>query len=132
MSAPHVNGVCDHSPMRYGSVLGKAGAVAAVPFERVQTLLTAEGAPILLDVEHRAAGLTVGAEPSDSLVWMHGGFWYQGEYLFAPSPAGTMVTYRIRNISGLPDAAIRLWQRRMLKAQQADLERYAVALPRRL
>jgi hypothetical protein len=118
--------------MKGGSVLATASAVAAVPFERIQPLLTAEGARTLLGVEHSAVGVTVGAEPDDSLVWMHGEYWYQGEYLFAPCPGGTMVTYRIRNISGTPDFGIRLWQRRMLKAQQADLERYAVALPRRL
>lgn len=82
----HVNGVCDHGPMKDGSVLGTASVVAAVPFERIQPLLTSEDAPTLLDVEHRAAGLTVGAEPDDSLVWMHGGFWYQGEYQYAPCP----------------------------------------------
>jgi hypothetical protein len=79
-----------------------------------------------------AAGLTVGAEPDDSLVWVHGGFWYQGEYLFAPRFSDTVVTYRIRNISAAPDVAIRCRQRRMLKAQQAHLDAYAAALPRRI
>jgi hypothetical protein len=114
--------------MKGGTVLGTARAVAAVPFERIQPLLTTEGARTLLGVEHSAVG-TVGAEPDDSLVWMHGEYWYQGEYLFAPCPDGTTVTYRIRNISGTPDSVIRFWQRRMLKAQQGDLERYVVALP---
>ena len=118
--------------MKGGSVLATAVAVAAVPFERIQPLITADGAWTLLDVEHRAVGLTVGAEPDDSLVWMHGEYWYQGEYLFAPCLDGTKVTHRIRNISATPDFAIRLWQRRMLEAQQADLEKYAGALTRRL
>jgi hypothetical protein len=127
-----VNDVCDCSPMRNGSVLATAVAVAAVPFERIQPLLTPGGARMLLDVEHAAAALTIGVEPDDALVWMHGEYWYQGEYIFRPCPEGTTVTYRIRNISGTPDVAIRLWQRRLIRAQQADLERYAEALPRRL
>lgn len=55
---------------------------------------------------------------------------YEGEYSFAPHPLGTEVTYRIRNIFGHPGLIIRLWQRRMLTAQQRDLDKYVAALPR--
>ncbi|HEY9289818.1 MAG TPA: hypothetical protein VIP98_00925, partial [Microlunatus sp.] len=74
----------------------------------------------------------IGVEPNHGLVWMHGGYWYEGEYLFSPRPEGTEVTYRIRNISGHPDFAIRLWQRRMLRDQRRQLEQYVTDLPRRL
>lgn len=118
--------------MRNGSVLGTARAVAAVRFQRVRPLLTNEGAAVLLGLDGHPPSVTVGADPDRAMVWLHGSYWYQGEYLFAPHRDGTEVTYRIRNISGHPDLAIRLWQRRALKAQQRDLDEYAAALPARL
>lgn len=118
--------------MKNGSVLGEATAVAAVPFSRLGPLLTEDGAAVLLGLQGRQAGITVGADPSRSMVWLHGTYWYQGEYTFAPHPDGTEVTYRIRNVSGHPDLAIRLWQRRMLKAQQRQVDEYAAALPARI
>jgi hypothetical protein len=124
--------VCDHPPMKQGPVLATAVAVADVPFDDILSLLTVEGARTLLEVADDAVGVTIGVEADESLVWMHGEFWYQGEYVFSPRPDGTLVTYRIRNVSGTPDLVIRIWQRRMLRAQQTDLERYAAALPRRL
>jgi len=118
--------------MKNGSLLGTAVAVAHVPFERVQPLLTSDGAPTLLNLAGRTAGVTIGAEPTHALVWLHGGYWYQGEYLFAAHPQGTEVTYRIRNISGHPDVAIKLWQRRTLRNQQHHLDQYVTDLERRL
>jgi len=119
-------------PMRNGSLLGTVVAIAHVPFDRVQPLLTSEGAPTLLNLADRTAGLAMGAEPDHALVWLHGSYWYQGEYLFAAHPRGTEVTYRIRNISGHPGFAIRLWQRRILRDQQHHLDQYVADLERRL
>lgn len=115
-----------------GSVLGEATAIAAVAYERVRPLLTDQGATTLLGLDGRPAGLTVGADPSRSLIWLHGKYWYQGEYTFAPHADGTQVTYRIRNISGHPDVVIRLWQRRTLRTRQRQVEEYAAALPARI
>lgn len=118
--------------MKEGSLLGTVTAVAYVPFERVRALLTPDGALTLLAVTDRSPDLTIGVEPNDGLVWMHGGYWYQGEYLFAAHPDGTEVTYRVRNVSGQPDFAIRLWQRRTLRDQQRQLDQYVAALAQRL
>lgn len=120
------------TPVKKGSLLGTAVAVAHVPFERVQPLLTSDGAPTLLNLADRTAGLAIGAEPDHALVWLHGNYWYQGEYLFAAHPQGTEVTYKIRNISGHPDFAIRLWQRRTLRDQQRHLDQYVTDLAHRL
>jgi hypothetical protein len=38
---------------------------------------------------------------------------------------------RNRNVSGQPDAFVRLWQRRLLGSQQADTDRFAAELPPR-
>lgn len=113
-------------------MIGTATAVAAIPFERVLPLITQEGAATLLGVEAQSVGLTVGAEPDRALVWMHGGYWYQGEYAFTPHPDGTEISHRIRNISGHPDVAIRLWQHRILRSQQRDLDRWAADLAQRV
>ncbi|WP_125612259.1 hypothetical protein [Specibacter cremeus] len=118
--------------MKNGSVIGTANAVAAVPFERIRPLINVDGARVLLGLDYQPPGLTVGAEPARSLVWMHGAYWYQGEYIFKSHPQGTAVTYRIRNISGHPDLVIRVWQRRVLKAQQQNLDVYLLDLPNRL
>lgn len=118
--------------MKDGSVLGEATAVAAVSYDRVRPLLTEEDAAVVLGLDGHPQGVTVGADPGRSMLWLHGEYWYQGEYVFAPHHDGTEVTYRIRNISGHPDLAIRFWQRRMLKAQQRHLDEYAAALPARV
>ena len=112
--------------------MGECTAVASVAFDKVRLLITDEGAPVLLDLDGRTAGLAVGADPSRALVWVHGSYWYQGEYVFASHPDGSQVTYRIRNISGHPDFLIRLWQRRLLRAQQRDLDAYVVGLVSRV
>ena len=113
-------------------MLASVTAVAHVPFERVRQLLTPEGAPTLLNAADRTPEVAIGAEPSRALVWLHGGYWYQGEYLFARHAHGTEITYRIRNISGHPDILIRLWQRRTLRDQQLHLDQYVADLERRL
>lgn len=113
-------------------MLGVATAVADVPFASVRPLITPDRAHLLLGVAHGTPDLTIGAEPDRSLVWMHGQYWYQGEYEFAPDRAGTRVTYRIRNISGHPDAMIKMWQRRTLKAQDRAVAEFAAQLPRRV
>jgi hypothetical protein len=118
--------------MRAGSVLGECTAVADIAFAKIEPLITDEGVSILLGLDGRAAGLACGADPSQALIWVHGSYWYQGEYAYAPHPDGTRVTYRIRNISGHPDFLIRLWQRRLLRTQQRDLDTYAAALPARI
>jgi hypothetical protein len=76
--------------------------------------------------------LSLERTPAQALVWLHGAYWYQGEYELAPHRDGTQVTYRIRNVSGHPDLFIRLWQRRLLRSQQADADRFAAELPERL
>ncbi|WP_157683316.1 hypothetical protein [Microlunatus soli] len=117
-------------------MLGTAETIADVPFDRVRALLTSAGAPTLLGVSGRTTGLTIGVEPEQSMLWVHGGYWYQGEDLFiAQGPHDsdrTQVVYRIRNISGQPDLLIRLWQRSILKGQQHQLEQYAAELAQRL
>ncbi|HZX05317.1 hypothetical protein [Kribbella sp.] len=109
-------------------LLGTATAVADVPFEQLRPFLTEERCRALLgdpaDVSVDVDGATVG---------MQGQFWYRGEYTFTPyGENGTEVTYRIRNVSGRPDAVIRLWQRKMLKDQQRAVEAYAAELPGRV
>lgn len=118
--------------MKDGSVLGTATAIAKVPFRRVRTLLTPAGARILLDLTEAIPEVSVGVEPVDALVWIHGNYWYQGEYRFEEHPDGTKVTYQIRNISGHPDLAIRLWQWRTLRDQPKHLAEYADSLAERL
>jgi hypothetical protein len=118
--------------MRDGSVLGERTAVAGIAFGKVQPLITDGGASTLLGLDGRTAGVTVGADPDRAQVWVHGSYWYQGEYAYAPHPDGTRVTYRIRNISGHPDFLIRLWQRRTLRTQQRDVDAYAATLAGRI
>jgi hypothetical protein len=62
----------------------------------------------------------------------------QGQFLVpavstrsAPTPGNREIAYRIKNVSGQPDALIRLWQRPLLKRQQHDLDALAAALPSR-
>lgn len=109
-------------------------ADADVDFERVRGMLNDQDAPVLLDLTgNRADVVTLGVEPDRSMVWIHGNYWYQGEYVFAPGDVGgTRVTYRIRNISSTPNAVIRLWQRRTLREAQRKLDRLAAALPERV
>jgi hypothetical protein len=118
--------------MREGSVLGECTAVADIAFDKVRPLITDEGVSILLGLDRRTAGVAFGADPSQALAWMHGSYWYQGEYAYTPHPDGTQVTYRIRNISGHPDFLIRLWQRRLLRTQQRDVDAYVAALVGRI
>lgn len=114
-------------------VLGVATAVADVPFDQVRPFLTAEHCARILGVDgSRAAGVSVDADPATRSLGMHGQFWYRGDYTFDPHPAGTAITYRITNISGYPDALIRLWQRAALKRQQQDVETFAATLAARL
>lgn len=121
----------EHDP-RPGTLLATATARAMVPFDQVRAHINQSSARRLLGVGVESS-LTVGAAPELSMVWMHGGFWYQGEYVFEPIGAGeTAVTYRIRNISGLPDWLIRLWQRAHLAAQQDAVDRFAKQLPGRV
>ncbi len=120
------------TPVKTGTVLGTAVSVARVPYDRVRPFLTDDGAARVLGLAPVPAELVIGATASPALVWLHGAYWYQGEYEFAPHCDGTQVTYRIRNISGHPDLLIRLWQRRLLSSQQADTDRFAAELPARL
>jgi hypothetical protein len=121
----------EHDP-KPGTLLATATARAMVPFDEVRAHINQSGARRLLGVGSEPS-LNVGAAPGLSMVWMHGGFWYQGEYVFEPcGPAETAVTYRIRNISGLPDRVIRLWQRAHLAAQQEAVDRFARQLPGRV
>lgn len=112
-------------------VLGTVKAVAAVPFDQVRPFLTEERCKVLLGLEHaNPAGVSVDVD--GTTVGLQGQFWYRGEYTFAPYHGGTEVTYRITNVSGRPDAIIRLWQRKALKEQQRDVDAYAAALPGRV
>jgi hypothetical protein len=108
-------------------VLGTAKAVAAVPFDQVRPFLTEERCKVLLG---SPAGVSVDLD--GDTVGLQGQFWYRGEYTFAPSGDRTEVTYRISNVSGQPDAIIRLWQRKMLSRRQRDVDAYAAALPGRV
>ncbi|TDU90514.1 hypothetical protein EV138_4105 [Kribbella voronezhensis] len=105
-------------------------AVADVSFARVVPFLTAERAAVVLGVDQaNPAGVVVEADPGHRTVGMHGQYWYRGDYSFAEHPGGTLVTYRITNISGQPDALIKVWQRKVLRRQQQDVEAFAAALP---
>lgn len=115
-----------------GGLLGTVTATAWVPHGHVLAHLNGSDARRLLGIGSDPS-LRVGAAADPSMVWMRGGFWYQGEYLFAPlGEAQTLVTYRVRNISGFPDWLIRLWQRGHLKSQQRSVDRFAAELPGRL
>lgn len=116
---------------RTGTLLATAKARAAVGFEKVAGHLNASGARRLLGLGP-GSSVSVGVAPEESMVWMHGGFWYQGEYLFEPAGPETAITCRVRNISGLPDWFIRTWQRTRLRSLQRDLERFARELPGRV
>jgi hypothetical protein len=88
---------------------------------------------VLLGVDQgNPAGVTVDADPAAATIGLQGQFWYRGEYTFAPHADGTEVTYRIKNVSGWPDAVIGLWQRKAVKGRQWDVEVYAAALPGRV
>ncbi|KAA1399589.1 hypothetical protein [Aeromicrobium ginsengisoli] len=121
----------EHSP-KSGTLLGSATARAAVPYDQVKQHINASDARRLIGVGSEPS-VIVGATPDESMVWMHGGFWYQGEYVFESADAAqTAVTYRIRNISGLPDRFIRVWQRAQLRSQQDVVDRFAAGLPGRV
>jgi hypothetical protein len=114
-------------------VLGTVTAVAEVSFARVVPFLTPERCAIVLGVDQaNPAGVAVEADPGNHTVGMHGQYWYRGDYSFAEHPGGTLVTYRITNISGQPDALIKLWQRKVLRRQQRDVDAFAAALPERI
>ncbi len=107
--------------------------MADVSFARVAPFLTAERAAVVLGVDRaNPAGVVVEADPGNCSVGMHGQYWYRGDYSFAEHPDGTLITYRITNISGQPDALIRLWQRKVLRRQQRDVEAFAAVLPERI
>ncbi|MGH3448092.1 MAG: hypothetical protein ACRDQA_02125 [Nocardioidaceae bacterium] len=74
--------------MRNGSVLGECTAVAGLSFDKVRPLITDDGASVLLGVDGRTAGVKVGADFDLAMAWMHGSYWYQGEYAFAPHATG--------------------------------------------
>ncbi|WP_432891389.1 hypothetical protein ACQPYH_14675 [Kribbella sp. CA-245084] len=115
------------------TVLGTAKAVASVPFDQVQPFLTEARCKHLLGLDRaNPAGVSVDADPAAGTVGMQGQYWYRGEYTFGPHPDGTEITYRIVNVSGSPDAVIRLWQRKVLNNQQRDLDAFAADLPSRL
>jgi hypothetical protein len=117
---------------RPGTLLATAAALASVPYAHVQARLNTSSARRVLGVGSEPS-LSVGAARDLSTLWMRGGFWYQGEYIFAPmGEAQTLVTYRIRNISGFPDRLIRTWQRAHLKSQQRVVDRFATELPGRI
>lgn len=121
----------EHSP-KPGTLLATATALAAVPYDHVKQHINTSDARRLLGVGSEPS-LIVGAAPDRSMVWMHGGFWYQGEYVLEPAGATeTAVTYRIRNISGLPDRLIRVWQRAHLTSRQDVVDRFAAQLPSRV
>ena len=120
------------SDLKPGTVLATATAVASVPIRRVEAHIHTRGARRLLGLGPDQS-LAVGAVPEKSMVWMHGGYWYQGEYIFESAGDNrTRVTYRIRNISGRPDWLIRIWQRRHLRTLQLDVDRFAAELPARV
>jgi hypothetical protein len=115
------------------TVLGSVTAVAPVPFDRIRPLMTAERAHILLGLDRAAAtSVSVDVDPTTDTLGLQGQFWYRGEYTFTPHPGGTEIAYRIKNVSGQPDTIIRLWQRRLLRRQQHDLDTLAAALPSRV
>jgi hypothetical protein len=115
------------------TVLGRVTAVSPVPFDRVRPLITAKQAQVLLGLDQAAATtVSVDVDPTTDTLGLQGQFWYRGEYTFAPHPGGTEITYRIKNVSGRPDAIIRLWQRALLRRQQHDLDAFAAALPSRV
>jgi hypothetical protein len=114
-------------------VLGAVSAVAAVPFDQVQPFLTKERCKRLFGLDQaNPGGVSVDADPASATVGLQGQFWYRGEYTFAPLGDGTEITYRIVNVSGSPDAVIRLWQRKVLTNQQRDVDAFASDLPRRV
>jgi hypothetical protein len=104
-----------------------------VPFDRIRALMTAERAHVLLGLDQAAATtVSVDVDPTTDTLGLQGRFWYRGEYTFSPHPRGTEIAYRIKNVSGQPDALIRLWQRTLLRRQQHDLDALAAALPSRV
>ena len=115
------------------SLLGTATAVAAVPFERVEPLLTEAGSRLLLGLDQsNPAAVAVDVDPAAATISMQGQFWYRGEFAFAPHSGGTEVTYRIKNVSGWPDVVIKFWQRKLLDRQRRELDAFVGALPVRL
>ena len=130
------NGVQRVVPSRMSrrpSVLGSVTAVVPVPFDRIRPLMTAQTAPVLLGLDRGAATtVSVDVDPTTDTLGLQGQFWYRGEYTFTAHPRGTEIAYRIKNVSGQPDVIIRLWQRRILRRQQHDLDALAAALPARL
>ena len=113
-------------------LLGSTTAVADVAFERVRQVLTEEHAAILLGLNALPPGVLVTADARRSTLAMQGQFWYRGEYAFAPDGRGTLITYRVINVSGQPDAMIRIWQRASLRRQQRDTDAFAADLPNRV
>ncbi|MGW7682753.1 hypothetical protein ACWGID_18585 [Kribbella sp. NPDC054772] len=114
-------------------LLGTAKAVAAVPFEQVEPLLTEDRCKVLLGLDGgNPAGVSVDADPAAATIGLQGQFWYRGEYTFAPHAGGTEVTYRLENVSSWPDPVIALWQRKTVKAVQRAADSYAAALPGRV
>ena len=121
--------------MTVGNVLATATAVSAVPMSQVQPMLTQERCRRLLGLQQssRAGGLTISPDvEANGTVCVQGEFWYRGEYTFAPHAQGVEITYRIKNVSGMPDRLIRLWQRSALRRQQQNLDRLAASLPSRI
>ena len=118
---------------REPTVLGRATAVSPVPFDRIRALISAKRAHVLLGLDQAAATtVSVDVDLTTDTLGVQGQFWYRGEYTFTPHPRGTEIAYRIKNVSGQPDTIIRLWQRRLLRRQQHDLDSLAAALPARL
>jgi hypothetical protein len=100
---------------------------------QVQRMLTEDRCLRLLGLDQISrAGLTVSADGPTGTVVVQGEFWYRGEYTFASHPEGVEITYRIKNVSGMPDRLVRLWQRSVLRRQQQDLDRLAASLPSRV
>lgn len=111
-------------------VLGSVTALALVPFDRVRPLISVGQAHILLGLDQAAAStVSLDVDPTTDTLGLQGQFWYRGEYTFTAHPQGTKIVYRIKNVSGRSDAVIRLWQRRLLRRQQHDLDAFAAALP---
>ena len=63
---------------------------------------------------------------------VEGEWWYRGEYTFVPQGDDTLLTYRVFNLTRVPNLVIKLWQFPSLRRRQRSTDALAELLTARL